>query len=46
MEIEKKLESMGLSLPPTRPPAGNYVRAVRVGNLIFLAGNIGRGEKG
>lgn len=46
MEIEKKIQSMGLSLLPTSPPAGNYVRAVRVGNLIFLGGSIAMGEKG
>lgn len=46
MKIEKKLEALGLSLPPAGQPGGNYIRATRVGNLMFLAGNIGKGEKG
>jgi len=36
---EKKLADMGLSLPPVSKPVANYVKAVRVGNLVFLAGH-------
>jgi enamine deaminase RidA (YjgF/YER057c/UK114 family) len=40
MEIEKKLKEMGHELPKSRPsPAGNYVSAVRTGNLVYLAGH-------
>lgn len=46
MQVEKKIQAMGLSLPKLAPPAGNYVRAVPVGNLIFLAGTIAKGDKG
>ena len=28
-----------MTLPPVPPPVANYVDAVRVGNLLFLAGN-------
>lgn len=35
---EQKLEKLGLSLPAIAPPVASYVNAVRVGNLIFLAG--------
>ncbi|MBL7849236.1 MAG: RidA family protein [Cyclobacteriaceae bacterium] len=36
---EKKLSEMGLSLPAVSKPIANYVKAVRVGNLVFLAGH-------
>lgn len=36
---EKKLAEMGLSLPSVSKPVANYVKAVRVGNLVFLAGH-------
>ena len=38
MSIEQKLQSLGIGLPPLPTPAGNYVHAVRTGNLLFLAG--------
>ncbi len=38
MEIERRLEELGIELPPVPQPAGNYVHAVRTGNLLFLAG--------
>ena len=39
MNIEAKLAQMGLTLPPPGPPAGNYLGAVRVGNLLFVSGH-------
>ena len=39
MTIEDKLSQMGLKLPAPGVPAGNYVPAVRTGNLIFLSGH-------
>ncbi len=41
MEIEKKIEEMGLSLPETSAPIANYVPTVRTGNLVFVSGHIG-----
>ncbi|MEM8965866.1 MAG: RidA family protein [Bacteroidota bacterium] len=38
-DIEQKLEEMGVTLYEMPPPTANYVRAVRSGNLIFLAGH-------
>lgn len=35
---EQRLEEMGLTLPPPRASAGNYVSCVRTGNLLFTAG--------
>ena len=40
MTVKEKLESMGLVLPPPPKPAGSYTRAVRTGNLIFVAGQL------
>lgn len=42
MEIEKKLVALGLELPAVPTPAANYIGYVRVGNLLFIGGNIGR----
>jgi len=39
MRIENKLSQMGLTLPDPGPPAGNYVGAVRVGELLFVSGH-------
>ena len=36
--VDKKLEEMGITLPPPAAPIANYVPAVRTGNLLFLAG--------
>ncbi|WP_408007800.1 RidA family protein [Pseudalkalibacillus sp. A8] len=38
MTPEEKLQSLGFQLKQVRPAAGNYVSHVRVGNLIFTAG--------
>ncbi|MDM9630160.1 RidA family protein [Robiginitalea aurantiaca] len=35
---EAKLKDIGIELPKASNPVANYVNAVRVGNLIFLAG--------
>ena len=39
MEVEKKLEEMGLSLPPSATPVANYLPLVRTGNLLFVSGH-------
>ncbi len=36
---EEKIKSNGLVLPPVSKPIANYVKFVRTGNLIFLAGH-------
>ncbi len=38
MKIEKKLEEMGYSLPPTPAPAGAYIPFRRTGNLVYISG--------
>jgi enamine deaminase RidA (YjgF/YER057c/UK114 family) len=36
---EEQLQKLKLQLPPVSTPAANYVKFVRTGNLIFLAGH-------
>jgi enamine deaminase RidA (YjgF/YER057c/UK114 family) len=36
--IDQRLDELGLTVPAPFPPAGLYVPAVRVGDLVFLSG--------
>lgn len=36
---EERLKELNITLPAVTPPVANYVDSVRVGNLLFLAGN-------
>ena len=36
---EARLAELGIELPSPAPPVANYGRAVRTGNLVFLAGH-------
>lgn len=38
-DIEERLEELGIVLDAPTPPTANYRRAVRTGNLVFLAGH-------
>jgi enamine deaminase RidA (YjgF/YER057c/UK114 family) len=38
MTHEQRLQSLGIILPPTTAPAGNYAAAVRSENLLYLSG--------
>ena len=38
MTIDERLAELGIELPPVPAPAGNYVHAVRTGNLLYLSG--------
>lgn len=38
MTIDERLADLGIELPPVPAPAGNYVHAVRTGNLLYLSG--------
>jgi enamine deaminase RidA (YjgF/YER057c/UK114 family) len=44
MSIEAKLESMGVILPDAPAPAANYVPFVRVGNIVYVSGQISKDE--
>jgi enamine deaminase RidA (YjgF/YER057c/UK114 family) len=39
IDYDKKLKELGVELIPPQKPIANYVKAVRTGNLIFLAGH-------
>ena len=38
MSVKETLAKLNITLPAIPPPAGNYVDAVRTGNLLFLSG--------
>ncbi len=40
MDIEQKLQELGIELPAAPSPVGSYVAAVKTGNLWFLSGAI------
>lgn len=39
VDYDKKLKELGVELMPPTKPMANYVKAVRTGNLLFLAGH-------
>jgi enamine deaminase RidA (YjgF/YER057c/UK114 family) len=39
VDFDKKLKELGIELAPPSKPVANYVKAVRVGNLLFLSGH-------
>jgi enamine deaminase RidA (YjgF/YER057c/UK114 family) len=39
VDFDKKLKELGIQLSEPSKPVANYVKAVRVGNLLFLAGH-------
>jgi enamine deaminase RidA (YjgF/YER057c/UK114 family) len=39
VDFDKKLKDLGITLPAPSKPVANYVKAVRTGNLIYLAGH-------
>lgn len=39
VDYDKKLKELGIELPTPAKPIANYVKAVRVGNLLFLSGH-------
>jgi enamine deaminase RidA (YjgF/YER057c/UK114 family) len=38
MRFEERLKELGITLPATGAPLGNYAHAKRVGNLLYLSG--------
>jgi len=38
MSAEQKLKELGIEIGAATPPVGNYVAAVRTGNLVFVSG--------
>ena len=39
MIVEQKLKDLGLTLPQPTKPGGNYVTAMKTGNLLFVSGH-------
>ena len=47
MQIEQKLASLGITLPPATAPIASFVPAVQTGNLLFVSGHASmRGDQG
>lgn len=44
--FEKKLAEMGVSLPEAPAPAANYVPYVQAGDMLYVSGQIAKGETG
>jgi enamine deaminase RidA (YjgF/YER057c/UK114 family) len=42
MSVEDKLSTLGLKMPNSPVPVGNYLPACRVGNLVFTSGQTAR----
>ncbi|MBM3570316.1 MAG: RidA family protein [Alphaproteobacteria bacterium] len=45
-KVEAKLKELGIVLPAAPAPVANYVPWVRSGNLVFVAGQVSRDDKG
>jgi enamine deaminase RidA (YjgF/YER057c/UK114 family) len=43
---EKRLSELGIALPPSPSPGGNYVSAKRAGEVVYLAGAISTDQSG
>jgi enamine deaminase RidA (YjgF/YER057c/UK114 family) len=41
-DVNRKLEALGIVLPPLAVPAAAYVPFVRTGNLVFISGHIAK----
>lgn len=39
IDFDRKLKELSVELPSASPPAANYVKAVRVGNVLYLSGH-------
>ncbi|HNP06513.1 MAG TPA: RidA family protein [Cyclobacteriaceae bacterium] len=39
IDYDKRVEELGITLTPPSTPSANYVKAVRVGNLLYLSGH-------
>jgi enamine deaminase RidA (YjgF/YER057c/UK114 family) len=44
--VEQKLAALGITLPEPTAPAANYVPFVRSGNLLFMSGQVCKGNDG
>ncbi len=42
MTTEQRISELGITLPDASTPAGNYVSALKVGNLLYVSGSVCR----
>lgn len=40
MQIEKRIEVLGITLPPSSPPGAMYVPIKQLGNALFVSGQV------
>lgn len=45
MSIAAKLDSLGVNLPDAPAPAANYVPFVRIGNIVYVSGQISKDDE-
>lgn len=45
-EIEARLKTLGITLPPAAAPVANYVPYVLAGDLLFISGQLAKGADG
>ncbi len=38
--VENNLQKLGLTLPPPKPPVGNYLGSKQIGNLLFASARV------
>ena len=46
MDINAKLIDKGIVLPDAPPPAANYIPYVKIGELVFVSGQVSQNENG
>lgn len=46
MSIETRLADLGVTLKDAAAPAANYVPSVRVGDILYVSGQVSQGEGG
>jgi enamine deaminase RidA (YjgF/YER057c/UK114 family) len=46
MSIEARLADLGVTLKDAAAPAANYVPSVRVGDILYVSGQVSQGEGG
>ena len=46
MKIDEKIKNLKLILPEAKAPVGSYVATKKVGNLLYISGQISINEKG